>query len=110
MKSIGAAEILAARDAIDEAKVIAGAYRKLLNMEIQVMVVLDPKDLFTTLSTCRRSVDRSIRENVNVIRFEFETQKVNPISWIPGKLKTAYPLTKTNSQLTDALLLTMFSG
>lgn len=109
IKSIHAAEILATGQAIDYAKVIASAYRKFLKMEIDVNVVLDSKALFSTLSTCRNSIDRSIRADVSVIRYEFETQKVNSISCIPGKTSITDPLTKPNSPLVDALILSMFS-
>lgn len=110
VKSIGAAEILAAGEAIDEGKVLAKAYEVLLGMNIDLLIAVDSKDLFETLSTCRNSIDRSIRADVSVIRYEFETQKVNRIFWIPGKVNLADPLTKPNSPLTQALQLTLFSG
>lgn len=70
-KSIGAAEILAAGEAIGEGKILANAYRVLLDMDINLTISLDPKNLFETLSTCRNSIDRSIRTDVSVIRYEF---------------------------------------
>ena len=110
VKSIGDAEILAAGETIDEGKVLANAYRELLHMEIELLVALDSKDLFETLSTCRNSIDRSIRADVSVIRYEFETQKVNRMSWIPGKVNLADPVTKPNSPLVEALQLSFFTG
>ena len=110
VKSIGAAEILAAGEAIDEGKVLVNAYRVLLGMDIDLMISLDSKDLFETLSTCRNSIDRSIRADVSVIRYEFETQNVNRFFWIPGKVNLADPLTKTNSPLVQPLQLSMYSG
>ena len=77
-------------------------------MHIELLNALDSKDLFETLSTCRNSIDRSIRADVSVIRYEFETHKVNRIIWIPGKLNLEDTLTKTNSPLVDPLQL-MFS-
>ena len=110
VKSIGAAEILAAGEGIDEAKFLTNAYKALLGVHIDLQLVVDSKDLYDSLSTCRNSIDRSIRVDVSVIRYEFETHKVNKISWIPGKVNLADPLTKPNSPLTFPLQLTMFSG
>lgn len=110
VKSVPAAEILAAGEGIDEGKVIAGAYSELLNMDIRVRLCVDSKDLFTSLSTQRNSIDRSIRGDVGCIRYEFQTHAVEKISWIPGKTNLADPLTKKDSSLTDTLQLTLFSG
>ena len=99
VKSIGAAEILAAGEAIDEAKVLVKAYQVLFGIHIDLLLALDSKDLFDTLSTCRNSADRSIRADVSVIRYEFEKFKLNRIFWIPGKVNLADPLTKANSPL-----------
>lgn len=110
VKSIGAAEILAAGEAIDERKVLANAYRVLLDMDIDLMIALDSKDLFETFAICRNSIDRSIRANVSVIRYEFETHNVSWIFSIPGKVILADPLTKTNSPLVEPLQLTLYSG
>lgn len=51
MKSVTAAEILAAGEAIDKSKIISYAYSKLLDMQIGVRICVDPKDLFSSLST-----------------------------------------------------------
>lgn len=53
VKSIGSAEIYAAGEAIDEGKVLAKAYERLLGVKTHLWVVVDSRDLFTTLSTCR---------------------------------------------------------
>lgn len=82
----------------------------LLNMEMNLVLLLDSKDLFENLSTCRNSTDRSIRADDSVILYEFETHHVNRIIWIPGKVNLADPATKTNSPLANALQLSMFSG
>lgn len=110
VKSIGAAEILAAGQAIDEGKVLASAYHILLGVQVDLVIALDSKDLFETLSTCRNSIDSSIRADVNVIRYEFETHKVNRIVLIPGKINIRDPLTKTNSPLCQPFQLSMFTG
>ena len=67
------------------------------------MLAVDSKDFFETLSTCRNSLYGSIRADVSVVLYEFETHKVNRIFWVPGNIKLADPLTKTNSSLVQAL-------
>lgn len=99
VKSVGAAEILAAGEAIDEGKIIAQAYSILLGMKMDLLIALDSKDLFQSLSTQRNSIDKFIRADVNVIRHEFETQNVHKIMWIPGKQNLADPGTKAGSPL-----------
>ena len=71
VKSVPAAEILASAEAIDEAKSIAHAYSQILDMKISVRLCVDSEDLFTSLSTQRNSIDRSIPGDVATIRFEF---------------------------------------
>lgn len=110
VKCIPAAEILASGETIDEAKSIAHTYRELLNMDISVQLCVDSKDLFTSLSTQRNSIDRSIRADVACIRFEFQVGCVDKITWIPGKINLADVLTKTDSPLLEALQLTLFNG
>lgn len=71
---------------------------------------MDSKDLFATLSTCRNVADRSIRGDVSVIRYEFETRNVDRMIWIPGSANYADPLTKTDSPISQALELMFFDG
>lgn len=85
-KSVPAAEILAASEAIDESKVIAFTLRELLNVKVKVQVCVESKDLFTSLSTQRKSIDRSIRSDVAFIRYEIQVGAVDKITWIPGSL------------------------
>lgn len=49
LKSIRAAEILAAVEAIEEGKLLASAYKKLLGIHIDLIIALDSKDLFGTM-------------------------------------------------------------
>ena len=79
-------------------------------MCIRDRLCVDSKDLFSSLSTQRQSIDRSIRGDVACIRFEFQVHNINYITWIPGSINLADPLTKTDSPLTDALVLTLFTG
>lgn len=76
VKSIGAAEILAAGEAIDEGIVLAGAYQVLLGVQADLVIAFDSKDLFETLSICRNSIDLSILADVNVIQYEFDLKRL----------------------------------
>eukprot|EP00171_Calliarthron_tuberculosum_P001292 IDg1292t1 len=110
VRSIGSAEILAAGEAIDMGKTIVKSYERLLNVKVDNLIVVDTKDLYSSLSTCRNSIDKSIRADVSVIRYEFETKNISRMVWIPGKCNLADAGTKPNSPLTNALQLMMFSG
>lgn len=110
VKSVPAAEILAAGEAIDEAKCIAHAYSELLGMHTGIRLCVDSKDLFSSLSTQRNSIDRSIRADVACIRYEFQVRNIEEITWIPGKLNLADVLTKKDSAISEALQLTLFKG
>ena len=109
-KSVGAAETLAAGSAIDEGKTLVQAYQTLLNLNVDLVIVVDTKDLYDSLSTCRNATDKSIRADVSLIRYEFETHKINRMVWIPGKLNSADAITKPDSPLCQTLQLLMFSG
>lgn len=110
VKSIASAEILAVGEAIDEGKIIARSYEALLGIKTELWIVLDSKDLYTTLTTCRNASDRSVRGDVSLIRYEFETQNVSRMIWVPGKVNLSDPGTKPNSPLSNALQLMMLSG
>lgn len=86
VKNVPIADILAAAEGIDEGKAISLAYSELMDMEIKFKLCVDSRDLFTSLSTQRNSIDRSIRGDVACITYEFETGTVESISWIPGKI------------------------
>ena len=110
VRSIGAAEILAVGEAVDEGKVIKSVTSNLLGTNVKLLVATDSKDLFNALSTQRNSIDKSIRADVNLIRFEYETHSVNTVVWIPGKSNPADPGTKRDSPLTDVLRLMLYTG
>lgn len=82
----------------------------MIDVVIEFRVLVDSKDLFATMSTQRNSIDKAIRSDIGALRYEFETQVVNRISWIPGSINIADALTKRDSVLKDALLLLMFTG
>lgn len=100
VKSVPAAEIMAASEELDDGKVVVRAYKEILNMEIDSDVCVDSKDLFTSFSTQRNSIDRSIRPDVGSIRFEFQTGSLNHISWITGRINLPNVLTKKETGIT----------
>lgn len=85
VKSTGSAEILAAGQAIQEGKVLRESLQTILGTKRDLWVAVDRKDLYTSLSTQRNSIDKSIRADVNIIRFYFETKIFNRIFWILGR-------------------------
>ena len=57
VNSIGAAEILAAGEAIDEAKVLVKAYHIIFGIHVDLILAVDSEDFFETFSSCRKSLD-----------------------------------------------------
>lgn len=108
-KSTPAAEILAASEAIDELVAIHAVLVRLLGVPIRLWELVDSKDLYHSLSTQRQSVDRSVRNDVNCIRFTFETV-LDVFAWIKGAVNMADVGTKRNSALTDAVNVIFATG
>ena len=79
-------------------------------MNIKLCLCVDSKDLFTSLSTQRNWIDRSIRGDVGCIRFEFQTGTVEKTSWKPGRVNLDDSLTEKDSVLTETLPLCLFTG
>lgn len=75
----------------------------MLGLDIDLLVALDSKDLFEPPSKFRNSVDRSIRRDVSVILYEFETQNAYRVVWIPGKVDLADALTAERGRITKQL-------
>ena len=73
-------------------------------------MVIDSKDLFSTLSTCQMAADRSIRGDLISTRFEFATKKVSYMALVRRKINLADPGIKPDRQLTLALHLLFESG
>ena len=110
MKSIASAEVLAVGKAIDESLIIKAAFEKLVGIEVELNIIVDSKDLFTSLSTCRVPEDKSIRADVQLIRYCFETKKIENIIWIPGAVNPADPLTKKDSPILESLQIMLYQG
>lgn len=105
-----AAEILAAAEAIEEGKILKSALSTVFAIKVRLIVAVDSKDLYTTLSTLRNATDRFIRADVNMVRFDFETGNIDEVVWIPGSVNPADPGTKLNSPLTTSLQLALCTG
>lgn len=110
VKSVGAAEILAASESMDEGKILKKTMTKVLQVPLRLIVALDSRDLFTSLSTQRNSIDKSIRADINVIRYEYEIRNADDIIWIPAKVILTDPGTKPDSPLTQNMIQTMSCG
>lgn len=110
VESIGSAEILAVGEAIDDRKILKSTISIILNIEVKLIIATDSKDLFTFLSTQRNSIDKSIRADVTLIRYEFVTHSVDKIVSINGTINQADPWTKRDSALCDMLQLMIFTG
>lgn len=105
VKSVPAAKTLAALEGIDESDIIAHGYQQLLRVFINVRVFVGSRDLFTSLSIQRNSIDRSIRSDFAYVQCEFQVRSVDMITWVPGKPNLADVLTMPDILLTEALQL-----
>lgn len=110
VRSIAAIEVLHASEPIDVEKTLKRALSTLLCIPVKLIVVVDSTDIFTSLSTRRNLIDKSIRADENVIRFEYEVRNVDEMCWLPGPVNLADPGTKTTSPLNQSLQLLMNSG
>ena len=86
------------------------ALSEMLGITAKLIIVTDSKDLYNSLSTQRNATDRSVRADVNVIRFDFETKAVDEMVWIPGRTNLADPGTKRDSALAEALQILLLTG
>lgn len=53
VKSIASAEVLATGEPISEVKVIVNAFIDSLGLDLDLLIAVDSKDLFSSFSTCR---------------------------------------------------------
>lgn len=106
----GAAEIILAGEHIDIGKIIAQTHSLLLALHTPLVVVVESEDLFKSLTTRRQSIDRSIRGDNGVVRFEFETTNVSKIISFPEKLNLPDVETSLNSLLLFAIAQMLSTG
>lgn len=100
--SIAASEVLAASEAFNEVIQIACTYSSVLGFNVPLRVLVDSKDLFKSLSTCRAQENKSIRSDLELLRYYHETKQLCELIWILGSINLAYPFTK------KALLYALF--
>lgn len=82
----------------------------LLAMRVKLAILVDSKGLYTSLSSRRNSIDKSILADVNFIRFDYEAGNVDTLCWLPVCVNLAGPGTKKNIPLCKALQLLMHTG
>lgn len=109
VRSIGATKILRTSKAVDEGKVIKTSFSMLLGYYVELVIVVDSKDLFTFLTTRENSIGSSIRADVSVILIEIESGSVDEMVWISCSVNLADLGCKRDSQLTDAFQLTLYN-
>lgn len=107
--STPAAEVLAASEALDDLLPLHAALQQIFNVKISLCELVDSKVLYNSLSTQRGSVDKSIRGEVNSIRFIYETA-LDIMGWIKGSCNPADIGTKPNSPLIEAVILMLATG
>lgn len=94
LHSTKAFEILAAGGVVDEAKILGYSLSMLNDVKIGLHILIDSKDLFWSLNTHRKSVDRSIRADISAITYKIECENINQLSWAIGKVKMSNLETK----------------
>lgn len=65
-----------------------------MNTAVSLTVFLDSKNDYTSLLKCRTPEVKSIRANIEVPMYNFETQEVGKLIWLPGSINLADPLRK----------------
>ena len=75
--SIGTAGTIAASTAINQGKILTNDNENFLGFKGHRRNIIDSKDLWTTLTTCIETTDKSVKGDVNVIRYEFETKNIS---------------------------------
>lgn len=83
VRSIGYVEVIAAVEAIYEGNIFSRTAAAIFDTEVSLFIVLHYKYLFTFLSTLRNSIAKSVRADVNFIRYEFERRSLPVLSGYP---------------------------
>lgn len=71
VRSIGSAETIDTGLTIDKRKLLTASFLTLLNVETKLHVCVESKVLWDSLRTCYELTDKSVKADVNVIRYEF---------------------------------------
>ena len=86
------------------------ALSEMLGITVKLIIVTDSKNVYNLVSTQRNATDRSVRADVNVIRFYFETKAADEMVWIPGRKNLAEVDTKRDSALAESLQILLLTG
>ena len=78
-KSTASAEIMAASAVVDEGILIGDCLRELLNIPLPVTILVDSKDLYDFLSSSHVPRDKSIKADLQLIRYYFETKRIHTV-------------------------------
>ena len=88
---------------------LARALSTIIDTPVQSMVIVDSKDLYHSLSSRRNPDEQSVRQDMNSMRFYFETV-IDVFGQIAGRANPADVGTKLDSPLTESLVLNMATG
>lgn len=80
-----------------------------LGTSVNLAVLVDSKKLFGSLSSQGHPTYKSVLEDANSIRYEYETC-VDLFGWISGSCSPADLGTKLNSHIVESFLLTSATG
>lgn len=86
VEAIEYAQVLAAGYGVYAGKIILNSHKTLLGINLDLIIIVGLKDIFTCLTTQRQSIGKPTKVDVTVIRYESETQTVSKFVWVPGKL------------------------
>lgn len=101
---------MAVFNASNEGKNLRYTSSILLGKSLDLFIVTNSKDLYTSLSTKRKSIDRSIHADINLIQYAFETGYINNIVGIPGATNTADSDTKKDICIAEPLRIMLHSA
>lgn len=80
LKSVSATTILASSEGVYLAKEAAACHIELLDINIEIFLVVNSKNLFLTVATQQNSIRWSIRGDFGATYFEFVTDTLKNIS------------------------------
>lgn len=97
---------MAAIEAADEIVLLKLVITIVLCTEDKSLIIVDSEDLYHALFSKGNTSDKSLRPDVNVMRFFVETV-IGVFSWIDWRLDLFDVGSKKDISITDALMLTV---
>lgn len=110
VRSLWAPKIVASGEAINKINILAFTSSRVLGTVISFRNAPYYKDFYTSLSSKREFVDKSLRPYVNCIYFELEPGPVARIICILGKLNQSDSRKKKTSPMATPIHLAMIHG